>query len=667
MRTRSANGVLLPVSYEELPDIDSDNRAWPRVPSMTRCDELDASPPKKARYSNSIPPVRDHGSTPMRLAHRGRNAGKLAKLLEMPMDIFYEVCSHVEPVDLLHVARTSKHFHTMLMSRESKPLWRAARSNCVGLPDCPSDISEATYARLLFEKDCHECLAPRTLKVDFVLRSRLCRLCRKLLLVSGEELLEKVPGFTEELLDCVPSAFVLEAFFQDLERNRKHGTFRKDQVNALLDRLREAVSPNLPEEEAKVAKIKFIAKEVASVKTIVKHTREISNWIYLNYKAKSAAETETSKKRKSEIYTKLNELGYNEEDFPNTRAWHKLTEQPKELTSRTWKTLRPKLEDILQEFKKQRDETARKTREARRRLELATYISQLLQEREDTNRQLYMNLQDAFALPTAESLITDEDDEQGITVEKWEANKIQIITEMDDYAERIRVELKELISHSQLRPPSLVDGFVMNPLKASDIDDTFLASPSTQFECSVCDKSVQYPGMLKHAHNWTARWSTKAFRFSPTKTTIAQALVSFMGRFTAHSVVVHGRIFQCLRCENKISHPMEWSELVQHFELAQVWHKSTPYHDHSLGRAEGPDRPLVIPLTLEQVSRQRTKVHCRPPKAGKERKDCEICLVWGKWIPQNKGRPQAAPFDSLSESSIAVVADPLPPSYDGNL
>jgi hypothetical protein len=99
-----------------------------------------------------------------------------------------------------------------------------------------------------------------------------------------------------------------------------------------------------------------------------------------------------------------------------------------------WKTLLPKLEDILHKFKIQREDCARKIRQSRRKVELANHLSPLLQEREDMSMQLCMNLQDAFALPAARLLITDDDGRQGISAEKWEAKKAQIIMEMDDFA-----------------------------------------------------------------------------------------------------------------------------------------------------------------------------------------------------------------------------------------
>ncbi|KZT09619.1 uncharacterized protein LAESUDRAFT_646055 [Laetiporus sulphureus 93-53] len=79
----------------------------------------------------------------------------LDKLPEMPLDILLEIFSHLRPLDLLHLARTTKALRTMLMSRSSISLWKGARELVGRLPDCPSDLSEPQYANLLFDQHCH--------------------------------------------------------------------------------------------------------------------------------------------------------------------------------------------------------------------------------------------------------------------------------------------------------------------------------------------------------------------------------------------------------------------------------------------------------------------------------------------------------------------------------
>ena len=41
------------------------------------------------------------------------------------------------------------------MSRNSASMWKAARANVEGLPDCPAHLSEPAYANLAFFPYCH--------------------------------------------------------------------------------------------------------------------------------------------------------------------------------------------------------------------------------------------------------------------------------------------------------------------------------------------------------------------------------------------------------------------------------------------------------------------------------------------------------------------------------
>lgn len=66
-----------------------------------------------------------------------------------------QIMSFLRPRDLLTLARTCKDFRAYLINRRSIPCWKAVRQRWKDLPDCPSDISEMHYARLVFTEECH--------------------------------------------------------------------------------------------------------------------------------------------------------------------------------------------------------------------------------------------------------------------------------------------------------------------------------------------------------------------------------------------------------------------------------------------------------------------------------------------------------------------------------
>ncbi|KAF8844141.1 hypothetical protein BDN67DRAFT_871570, partial [Paxillus ammoniavirescens] len=84
-----------------------------------------------------------------------RVAGRLAGLMEMPMDILFEIFGHLMPLDVLRLARTTKQFRRVLMHRSSLSIWIAARKNVPDLPDCPPHMSEPQFANLVFDTHCH--------------------------------------------------------------------------------------------------------------------------------------------------------------------------------------------------------------------------------------------------------------------------------------------------------------------------------------------------------------------------------------------------------------------------------------------------------------------------------------------------------------------------------
>jgi len=57
-------------------------------------------------------------------------------------------------LDLLNVLETSRALHTLLKGPSSGEIWKLARANMPGLPDCPDDLNEIQYAKLAFESNC---------------------------------------------------------------------------------------------------------------------------------------------------------------------------------------------------------------------------------------------------------------------------------------------------------------------------------------------------------------------------------------------------------------------------------------------------------------------------------------------------------------------------------
>ena len=107
---------------------------------------------------------------PVKLAARPRRYANLSMFpLEILLEVTYlctlsldlaknfhlQIFSYLPPVDLLHLARSNKWLHNVLMSRQARSLWRYVIKCVQGLPKCQSkDLCEPRYTSIMFDEFC---------------------------------------------------------------------------------------------------------------------------------------------------------------------------------------------------------------------------------------------------------------------------------------------------------------------------------------------------------------------------------------------------------------------------------------------------------------------------------------------------------------------------------
>jgi hypothetical protein len=138
--------------------------------------ELDyIEPPKKRQKVHKKSPLNE-AQTELATGKKTRGRrGFLKELVNMPLDVLFEVCTfagyslytpfsnpvasqifgHLNPADILHLARTTKELRVILMDRSAQWIWQRTRTNVKDLPDCPDDMTEPQYAHLAFDPQCH--------------------------------------------------------------------------------------------------------------------------------------------------------------------------------------------------------------------------------------------------------------------------------------------------------------------------------------------------------------------------------------------------------------------------------------------------------------------------------------------------------------------------------
>ncbi|KZT30867.1 hypothetical protein NEOLEDRAFT_1238049 [Neolentinus lepideus HHB14362 ss-1] len=154
-----------------------------RVYTTQDAGTANASPSKRAKrstttYEGSSYTQRDDGL-------EGRRIYRLDHLPQMPVDILYETFGHLTPEDLLPLVRSNKAFRRLLLNRSSSVVWRVARRNVEGMPDCPPYLSEPKYASLIFSGHCCNCGVNDESDTDvlWAFNVRYCKVCKNAMLV----------------------------------------------------------------------------------------------------------------------------------------------------------------------------------------------------------------------------------------------------------------------------------------------------------------------------------------------------------------------------------------------------------------------------------------------------------------------------------------------------
>ncbi|KAI0747657.1 hypothetical protein C8Q80DRAFT_689085 [Daedaleopsis nitida] len=482
----------------------------------------------------------------------GRNVGKLTELLNVPMDVFFEITSHLYPVDILQLARTSRHLRTMLLSRASRHMWIAARKNISPPPpDPPEYVSEPEYAYLLFERFCMLCGAGRAVNVHYAGRARLCRGCWAANVKKGNRIAKDM-GYSihkdKETIKLIANMLPV-ANRDNLDRWGVHleavnqsptATFYEPDFVEVVEQFRQ-ITPALGDENTLE---KFIEERKKFTLERLNFRRVTITWYGKWLSKKEAVSAEAGSERGTAIEEKLRELGYEPKDYPEAydHEWFQMLNQPRKLTPRIWNAIRPKMVAILEKERERREEIAHYQRWDKRRVELCCHYETFLKtdSDHDLDKRTMPNSRDALSLPSMDTLLTSEEPTAPISEEQFKAIEGAIRTEAEKRRITARATLAAIFRQSCSRwamgglPPKLSallegEGQSGNGLRLPhlymgaapenpDADLALLSSPYALFCCMTYDHQEHYSyiGFLEH---WqTPHPDTPWYRFARTDT-----------------------------------------------------------------------------------------------------------------------------------------------------
>ncbi|KAI0275539.1 hypothetical protein BGY98DRAFT_1188376 [Russula aff. rugulosa BPL654] len=261
---------------------------------------------------------------------RGR-ASCLSELPMMPLDILFEIFSHLHPSDLLSLSRVNKAFRSQLLSSGFLSLWNTCFRLC-GTPTTPVDMSPASWAHLLFGGAyCYSCGAKPVTKVLFAFRRRACRSCITTHLRCSSEV-------SQEYKDMIRSE----------PRSVGKGCCARhwwdEDVTAFEAELNALKNPVSDPADAEATISAFLAKKKAGVTAITEHARICATWEKDRNTDRSTKLSDVRDKRFEDIKARLLALqcGYLEKDVNQLRL-HREVRISKPMSDRVWKRVEPLL------------------------------------------------------------------------------------------------------------------------------------------------------------------------------------------------------------------------------------------------------------------------------------------------------------------------------------
>ncbi|KAF8229544.1 hypothetical protein L208DRAFT_1401994 [Tricholoma matsutake] len=323
-----------------------------------RC--ADASPTPKQHSVKALPQSRRHKTTscdeedsrvmaPPIKVFRGMR-GKLGQLTEFPLDILFEIFGHLQPSDLLRLARSTKTLRGILMSRSAISVWKHAEVNVEGLPPCPRGLTEPEYANLAFDSYCHFCGVKNIQTVVWTARVRCCKKCSDKRFLDADTLKAKKPKLhlPAKAYDFLP--YMVQAAQTTGRWGSQDRAYFVPHVES-WNREYKALT-NDAEKHA------WLIQKAKGAKAAHAHADMCRKWHNAWIADRSDDATRIRKTRIDDIVNKLIEEGW-EEEIQRLRHCKEFLKHPavwqtKSLTDRIWINIKPKIVEFMEEKKAER-------------------------------------------------------------------------------------------------------------------------------------------------------------------------------------------------------------------------------------------------------------------------------------------------------------------------
>ncbi|KAG9091104.1 hypothetical protein FS749_016796 [Ceratobasidium sp. UAMH 11750] len=318
---------------------------------------------------------------PVFLNHVIRTGG----FMSVPIDVFKEITSYLDPGGILALARVNKPLRKLLMQRSAVHIWRRAERNVEMLPPCPSRFCEPQYAVLMFTKECSKCGIPVMRPMDIDLGVRLCNACRNVSLIDYSE----IPS---DIRPYVPISALI----------KKNSLYA---LRADVERAENELVKYSGHHSRQVYK-HWKSKRKLEHKLWMKNASALVRYVNYDKLCRGAELRDRIIRRNDEIISRLKQHGWKPDHFAmlsqrRRGTWSALVNTDKPLTDRAWKRLYPKLKRLMKRNHENWLDLNRSTRQCLRYDRLDELLTEMR-----TNSCPYVEVAESrFSTPTGEQAL----------------------------------------------------------------------------------------------------------------------------------------------------------------------------------------------------------------------------------------------------------------------
>ncbi|KAF8173616.1 hypothetical protein BJ912DRAFT_931853 [Pholiota molesta] len=564
--------------------------------------------------------------------------GKLSGLLSLPLDIFFEITSHLHPLDLLHLSRASRHFARMFLRKDNRHAWLAARQTVEGLPDCPRDISEAQYAHLLFESICSGCgsIGRRLL---FNLRVRFCASCYKTK-VEAHKMIEGVHSYLAKVLQIIPHTYSVT----DLSVVE----FLPHQYYTIKDEFLKACAAGSGDE--------FLQERQEAVSALIDHGDRVSEFLEELQERKEQERMRLREIRKLQIDARIMDLGYTRDEIPEEYAAYEAEiKKPKALTDRAWQGMAARLGALA---------AARRADAVRERI-VARFWEWARVYGAQYSRDEWPDPFNAAKTDTVITLLAEADASIPFTIARFDAHSAQIRADLVAWRDKANQKIVDKLAAVYGLPRSAA---------TSSLDRA-----SAVMRCVDCAQLLFASGVMRHLHLCSRQrvlWAERSWDYDAGLHQIARALLHHAGLACDVSTEHINELQGDLRC--KCSR-MGFLALVKHLWQGS-WSCDETFKLYKLGggslgvdnaqraveNKDGPPKAGAVVLVEMTLPLSSTSLHPQIAKGPLKDADpcCRLCGEASYMQVDMRFMPQAVQHMQDKHGQVGVGEADLCPARD---